>query len=136
MKPYKEMKQELAKRCKNLKYFTPEFYNAFIDAYRDATNAVIEGRDTHYKKGHVTFNHCYDAIYTSRFYTDNGGTYCEFLAIFYGTFNLNKYRYTFYHNGLEVHRCEIYHENEETAKAYANAIIEDRQADFVEVDAA
>lgn len=134
MKEYKVIKQELKARRNNINYFTPEFYNDFVTAYRTATNAVIDGIETHYRKDGIILNRCYDSVYNSRFYQDNSGTYCEFLSVFYG--NLKAFVFSFYRNGEKIRTCEYYHEDAETAKKYADAIKAEYKADFVEVDAA
>ena len=131
MKEYQEVKQELSKTCTNLKYFTRAFYADFVKAYQAATAATIAGTSPRYEKGGIVLNHCYDAIYNSRFYQDNSGTYCEFLSVFYGSMPTFKARF---YKGVDLIRTtSIYAETIEAAKGLAEAYKSDYSATYAEV---
>lgn len=78
---YTQIKEELKKRCSSTKYFTKEFYKAFLTARETKKEYIEKGIDDSYKKGYVTLYHSYDQIYESKFYNLNSGTYCEFLSL-------------------------------------------------------
>lgn len=81
MLDYKTVKTELSKKCKSVKYFTKEFFTDFIQAVRERRHNIEKGIDRSYKNGYVTLYHEYDKIYNSKFYKENGSSYCEFLQL-------------------------------------------------------
>lgn len=133
-KDYKRFKADLRKVRSNVNYFTPEFLKVFTEAYREATAAVIRGdSEQYYTLNRVRLNHYYDKVYNSDFYRFNGGSYCEFLSLFYDVSNLDKFEVRFCDWQATLAKSEVYFEDIETARKYAEAIKDDYNADYTEV---
>jgi hypothetical protein len=84
---YKTIKVELSLHCKNVKFFTNDFFKTFCRCYDAGTELYKNGTDEEiaadsYKVGNVTLCHHFDDVYNSPFYVKNGCAYCEFLQIF------------------------------------------------------
>ena len=137
MNTYKEMKTALKSTRENIKYFTKEFYEIFVEAYRTSIENKINGKDDYYEKDYISLNHCYDKVYKSDFYTKNGPAYCQFLEVFYDKTNLPKYRIEFFRNDYSystpVHRMEIYLEDDNIAKRYVDTIRKEQNMDYVDI---
>lgn len=72
---YKTFKESLQQTGRSTKYFTSAFFNTFCKEWKEAIEAVESG----------TFNHdtAYAETRKSRFYIENGTTYCYFLEMIY-----------------------------------------------------
>lgn len=84
---YKELKAELSKRRKNIKYFNMDFLTAFVKAQDKKRYNIEHDIDDSYPMEdypHVKLYHCYDDVYNSKFYQENSCAYCEFLCISHG----------------------------------------------------
>ena len=80
---YQTIKQELKTRCRSTRYFNREFLNTFVAAKKARKRIIENGLDDSYiKDGYIILYHSYDPVYNSKFYNDNSGAYCEFLAVF------------------------------------------------------
>lgn len=105
MKTYIEMKNELLKTKKNIKYFTEEFYNTFIKEYRDDIQCRINNKNIE----------TYVKTKKSEFYIKNTRCYCSFLVEFNNS--LQKFRITYSKDSnSDDLRVYDYAEDEETMK--------------------
>lgn len=80
-KLYNIIKAELKKRRENTRYFNYDFFVKYVNAIQAGEKARKAAIDDSYKDGYITKYRHYDEIYKDRFYNDNGGCYCEFLAV-------------------------------------------------------
>lgn len=82
-KVYQDIKRILSIQGNNTRYFTFEFFQDFITAYKTRCQNLQNNIDDSYYNNNVLLFHCYDSIYKSKFYNKNVGSYCEFLSIFH-----------------------------------------------------
>ena len=82
-KIYSDIKRVLSIQGNNTRYFTFEFFQNFVTAYKQRCNNLKNNIDDSYYNNNVLLFHCYDSIYQSKFYNKNSGSYCEFLSIFH-----------------------------------------------------
>lgn len=84
MKKYYELiKKELKKRRENTKYFNYVFFKIYVEAIQAGKKAADadELEKERYIKDNITLYHYYDEVYKTPLYMNNGGCYCEFLAV-------------------------------------------------------
>lgn len=80
-KVYSDIKRVLSQES-NTRYFTFEFFQNFVAAYKQGCDNLKNNIDDSYYNNNVLLFHCYDLVYQSKFYSKNSGSYCEFLSIF------------------------------------------------------
>jgi hypothetical protein len=84
---YKQVKEELKRRCEKTRYFNKAFYNTYCDVKKEMLRKIEDGneyeQDKYVKDGILLF-HTYDPIYNSKFYKRNSCAYCVFLEIVNG----------------------------------------------------
>lgn len=114
MNKYKDIKNALKKQGCNVKYFTPDFYNNFLNDRKHSFESFISGNG--WAKYSKTEN--------SDFYNKNGSSYCVFLEIYNST--LQRFRVDFFNGSFSsgwdlMERQYINFETDEQCKKWAKA---------------
>ena len=77
MTEYRTVKNALASRRSNIKYFSKKFYDLYIECREEVKKNLGHGLDPE------TARKSYRPVQESDFYNKNGSAYCEFLEIMY-----------------------------------------------------
>lgn len=82
---FEEVKNELARLVSSTRYFNREFYRIYLECLKKTRENVEKGVDDSFQlaPGVVGFR-SWEGVYTSRFYRENSGAYCEFLSVVHG----------------------------------------------------
>ena len=80
---YKAIRETLKQNRENTRYFNFDFYKTFLECRRKAEENRKAGIDDSYTRPDEWFKrfHAWDAVYNSKFYTENSACYCQFLEI-------------------------------------------------------
>ena len=87
---FTDIKTELTRRHNSTKHFTRDFFKVYIKALNDINHNSKIGIETGYYDGNLYTRHEYDEIRKTRFYNENGCSYCEFLSIAYNNSEIKK----------------------------------------------
>ena len=82
---FEDVKNELKTRVSSLWFFDRQFYKLYLDCLKKTReNVENDVDDSYFIFPGVTGFHSWDGVYHSRFYRENSGAYCEFLAVVNG----------------------------------------------------